>query len=171
MSLEYSLCIVTVYVPRQLMSLSTYFMVPVSIVQEYSLICPHGVQFMFPKYSLCPQEYSLYPLTVQLCPYGTVYVPRVQFMSPKYTLCPWSTIYVPRGQFMSPEFSLCPKVHLCPRVQFMSLEYSLCSQSTVYVLGVLFMSIEYYLCPLRIVYVPRIEFMFQEYSLCPYSTV
>ena len=96
--------------------------------------------------SLCSQS-TVYVLGV------LIYVPRGQFMLPKYSLCPWST-------------SLCPY-----RILFMSLVDSLCSQSTVYVLGVLFMSIEYYLCPLWIVYVTRVDFMFLEDSLCTQSRV
>ena len=43
-------------------------------------------------------------------------------MFPKYSLCPWSTIYVHKILFMSLEDSLCPQSRVyVPRVQFMSL--------------------------------------------------
>ena len=73
--------------------------------------------------------------------------PKVQFMSPEYSIYPHRTVYVPTiyvstVQFMSQEYSLCTKV------QFMSPEYSiispqnsicshsLCFHSTVYVRSV-----------------------------------
>ena len=46
-------------------------------------------------------------------------------MSPEYSLSPRNTVYVLRVQFISPEYSL------GPRAQFMSLEYSLRPKSTV----------------------------------------
>ena len=48
-----------------------------------------------------------------LCPQSTVYVPRVQFVSP-------STIYISGVHFMSQEYSFSPKSTVyVPRVQFM----------------------------------------------------
>ena len=56
--------------------------------------------------SLSSHEYSLVP-SVDFISHTTVYVPRVQFMFPEYSLCPslrpHSTVYVPR------DYSLCPK--------------------------------------------------------------
>ena len=70
--------------------------------------------------------------------------PKVQFMSPEYSIYPHRTVYVPTVyvstvQFMSQEYSLCTKV------QFMSPEYSIYPT-------------EQYMFP---------QFMFPQYSLCP----
>ena len=53
-------------------------------------------------------EYSLFPQS-------TVYVPRIQFMSPEYSLSPRSKVYISRAQFTSQEYSLCPECSLCPQ--------------------------------------------------------
>ena len=76
-------------------------------------------------------------------------------MSKEYSLCLQGNVYVLRVQFMSPEYSLCPQSYsLCPQ------EYSLCPNSTVYVFTVQFMSlIKYSLCPQSAVYFLRVQFM------------
>ena len=62
----------------------------------------YKVQFSNHEYSLC--LYSLFP---QFSPQNTVYVPRVQFMSPEYSLCPKGTVCAPLVQFMYSEYSFC----------------------------------------------------------------
>ena len=52
---------------------------------------------MSPECSLCPHG--------AVSPKSTIYLPRVQFMSPEYSLCPQSKVYVLRVQFMSIEYS------------------------------------------------------------------
>ena len=90
-------------------------------------------------------------------------------MSPKYSLCPWSTIYIPRILFISLEDSLCPQSRFyVPIVQSMFQEYSLSSHSTFYDSKVQFMSLStVYVCSVWYIlsqysYVPMVLFMCQE---------
>ena len=56
---------------------------------------------MSSEYSLCQQEYSLFPQS-------TVHVLSVQFYSQEYSLCPQSVVYVIRVRLISTEYGIFP---------------------------------------------------------------
>ena len=48
-------------------------------------------------------------LEYSISPHSAFYHQKSAVYVPKYSLCPWSTIYIPRIIFISLEDSLCPQ--------------------------------------------------------------